>query len=155
MVARGITARRPGGRNSRQGFLRGLDRAIRGDLTRVMMDRGRQFESHLLFKQLNDLTGTTHLKTTAYHLQANGMERFHRQLTAAIKCQRNERWTEVLPAVLLGVRAAWKDDVQATATPKKNKNKAYVLYSLLIDDITTVDLLSIAQFAVYIPRDKS
>lgn len=82
---------------------------------RVTTDRGRQFESNL-FRQLNDLTGTTWLRTTAYHPQANGMvERFHRQLKAAIKCYSNDRWTEVLPTVLLGLRAAWRNDLQATA----------------------------------------
>jgi len=41
---------------------------------RVTTDQGRQFESHL-FRQLNDeLTGTSHLRTTAYHPQANGMD---------------------------------------------------------------------------------
>ena len=46
---------------------------------RITTDQGRQFESNL-FRQLNELTGTTHFKTTAYHPQANGMvERFHRQ----------------------------------------------------------------------------
>ncbi|XP_018396914.1 PREDICTED: uncharacterized protein LOC108775129 [Cyphomyrmex costatus] len=82
---------------------------------RVTTDRGRQFESRL-FQQLNELTGTKHLKTTAYHPQANGIvERFHRQLKAAIKCHGDDRWTEVLPTVLLGIRAAWKEDMQATA----------------------------------------
>jgi hypothetical protein len=81
---------------------------------RITTNRGRQFESHL-FRQLNELTGTSHFTTTAYHPQANGMvERFHRQLKAAIKCHGKDRWTEILPTVLLGVRAAWKDDLQAT-----------------------------------------
>jgi len=41
--------------------------------------------------------------------------RFHRQLKAAIKCHESGRWIERLPAVLLGIRAAWKEDVQTTA----------------------------------------
>ena len=82
---------------------------------RLTTDQGRQFESHL-FKQLNRLIGSSHFHTTAYHPQANGMvERFHRQLKAAIKCHQNDRWTETLPTVLLGVRSAWKEDFQATA----------------------------------------
>ncbi|XP_011161917.1 uncharacterized protein LOC105197316 [Solenopsis invicta] len=43
------------------------------------------------------------------------VERFHRQLKAAIKCHENSRWTEVLPTVLLGIRAAWQEDLRATA----------------------------------------
>lgn len=82
---------------------------------RVTTDQGRQFESHL-FKQLNALLGSTHLHTTAYHPAANGMvERFHRQLKAAIRCHQNNRWTEVLPTILLGVRSAWKEDLKSTS----------------------------------------
>lgn len=41
-------------------------------------------------------------------------ERFHRQLKATIKCHENGCWTEVLPTVLLGIRAPWKKNIQAT-----------------------------------------
>lgn len=86
-----------------------------GTPLRITTDQGRQFES-CLFKQLNDLTGTNHLRTTAYHPSANGMvERSHRQLKAAIKCHQNNRWTETLPTVLLGIRAAWRDDLKSTS----------------------------------------
>lgn len=85
-----------------------------GTPLRITTDQGRQFESHL-FRELNCLTGTHHFHTTAYHPAANGMvERFHRQLKAAIKCHEHSRWTEILPSVMLGIRAAWKDDLQAT-----------------------------------------
>ena len=53
----------------------------------VTTDRGSQFESSL-FAQLTQLLGTVRCRTTAYHPQANGMiERFHRQLKAALKAQ--------------------------------------------------------------------
>lgn len=39
------------------------------------------------------------------------VERFHRQLKAAIRCHRTSRWTERLSTVLLGIRAAWKEMV--------------------------------------------
>ena len=87
-----------------------------GTPLRVTTDQGRQFESHL-FKQLAVLTGTTQLRTTAYHPAVNGMvERLHRQLKAAIKCHQNNRWTEALPTVLLGIRAAWREDLQVRRT---------------------------------------
>jgi len=80
---------------------------------RITTDQGRQFES--LFRQLSVLTGSKHLHTMAYHPQANGLvERFHRQLKAAIRCYDNNRWTE-LPTILLGIRAAWREDLGTTA----------------------------------------
>lgn len=86
-----------------------------GSPLRITTDQGRQFES-ALFNQLSTLTGSHHLRTTAYHPQANGMvERLHRQLKAAIKCHQNDRWTDILPTVLLGIRSAWKEDIKATS----------------------------------------
>ncbi|GFV17220.1 retrovirus-related Pol polyprotein from transposon 17.6 [Trichonephila clavipes] len=65
-------------------------------------DRGRQFESSL-FKALSKLFGVQKCRTTGYHPQANGMiEELHRPLKSAIKCHATERWTEVLPIILLG-----------------------------------------------------
>ncbi|XP_025421207.1 uncharacterized protein LOC112691264 [Sipha flava] len=55
-----------------------------GTPLRITTDQGRQFES-CLFKQLNNLTGTNHLRIMAYHPLAN----------------------ETLLTVLLGIRAAW------------------------------------------------
>lgn len=81
---------------------------------KVTTDQGRQFESQL-FKQLNEMCGIKHLRTTAYHPAANGMvERFHRQLKAAIKSHKTSCWTEILPIVLLGIRSAWREDLKST-----------------------------------------
>lgn len=81
---------------------------------RITTDRGRQFESQT-FKDLAALIGATHHHTTAYHPAANGLvERLHRQLKAAIVCHTDANWTETLPWVLLGIRSAWKDDLQAS-----------------------------------------
>lgn len=85
-----------------------------GTPTRITTDQGRQFESEL-FNDLAKLIGSSHLRTTAYHPAANGMiERFHRQLKAAIKSHQTQRWVEVLPIILMGIRAAWKEDLRAT-----------------------------------------
>ncbi|XP_063370343.1 uncharacterized protein LOC134658621 [Cydia amplana] len=81
---------------------------------RITTDRGRQFESQL-FKKISALMGSTHLTTTAYHPAANGLvERLHRQLKAAIMCHATTQWTEALPLVLLGIRSAWKEDLNSS-----------------------------------------
>jgi hypothetical protein len=86
-----------------------------GTPLRITTDQGRQFESDL-FRQLGNLLGTTHVRTTAYHPAANGLvERFHRQLKGAIRCHATNRWSEVLPTILLGIRAAWREDLKASA----------------------------------------
>jgi transposase InsO family protein len=55
----------------------------------IVTDRGRQFKSRL-WTNLMSLLGSKRSRTTAYHPQANGMvERFHRQLKAALKAQSN------------------------------------------------------------------
>ncbi|GFU69213.1 retrovirus-related Pol polyprotein from transposon 17.6 [Trichonephila clavipes] len=77
-------------------------------------DRGRQFEFSL-FKALSKLLGVQKCRTTGYHPQANGMiEELHRPLKSAIKCHATERWTEVLPIILLGLRVSLKEDILCT-----------------------------------------
>ncbi|CAB0028060.1 unnamed protein product [Trichogramma brassicae] len=50
-----------------------------------------------------------------YHPQANAMvERLHRTLKAAFKCSPETPWTSALPTVLLGLRTAFKEDLQAS-----------------------------------------
>ena len=82
----------------------------------IVTDRGRQFESHL-WSNLMTLLGSKRSRTTAYHPQANGtVERFHRQLKAALKAQPNpDAWMDSLPLILLGIRTALKEDISTTS----------------------------------------
>ncbi|VEL41131.1 unnamed protein product [Protopolystoma xenopodis] len=67
-----------------------------GTSATITTDRGRQFECDL-FAQLSKLLGTKRIHTCAYHPQANCMvERFHRQLKACLRCQRNPgKWIDM------------------------------------------------------------
>lgn len=81
---------------------------------RITTDQGRQFESYL-FCELMHLLGIDHLRTTAYHPQANGIiERWHRTLKASIMCRNNENWSTELPIILLGLRSTYKEDIDST-----------------------------------------
>lgn len=80
----------------------------------ITTDQGRQFES-MLYLALCKLLGVKRIRTTPYHPISNGLvERFHRSLKQALKCHRTDRWTEVLPLVLLGLRSAYKQDLQCS-----------------------------------------
>ena len=82
---------------------------------RITTDQGRQFESSL-FTSLAQLLGSKKIHTTAYHPQANGMiERWHRVLKTAIKCHATDRWVDILPTVLLGLRSAVNEDIGASS----------------------------------------
>lgn len=82
---------------------------------RITTDQGGQFESHL-FNELSRMLGITHLRTTAYHPQSNGIiERWHRSLKAAIMAHERCDWPNRLPIILLGLRSAFKPDIQTTA----------------------------------------
>jgi len=81
----------------------------------ITTDQGRQFESQL-FHSLAKTCGIHLCRTTPHHPAANGLvERLHRTLKAAIMCHADEKWTEALPLVLLGIRTAYKEDLQSSA----------------------------------------
>jgi hypothetical protein len=74
----------------------------------------RQFESQF-FHSLGRLCGIQLSRTTAHHATANGLvKRFHRTLKAAIISHADQHWTEALPLVPLGIRTAFKEDLQAS-----------------------------------------
>ena len=82
----------------------------------ITTDRGAQFESRLWDTLCNQF-GITRNRTTSYHPQSNGMvERFHRQLKAAIMAHETPNpWTTTLPAVLLGIRLTVKGTLGRSA----------------------------------------
>jgi len=69
----------------------------------------------LVFRELNALLGFSRTQTCAYHPAANGViERFHRDMKAALMYH-GTNWTDALPLVLLGIRAAWKEDLNSSS----------------------------------------
>ncbi|GFW54083.1 retrovirus-related Pol polyprotein from transposon opus [Trichonephila clavipes] len=81
---------------------------------KLVTDQGRQFEAEL-FRSIVAICGAKVVHPTSYHPQCNGkVERLHRTLKGAIKAHNNIRWTESLPTVLLGLRAAIRLDISYT-----------------------------------------
>jgi hypothetical protein len=83
----------------------------------ITSDRGAQFTSSL-WAALCGLLNIQHNQTTAYHLQSNGMvERFHRRLKDALRARcAAANLVDHLPWVLLGLRAAPREDDGSTPT---------------------------------------
>lgn len=65
-----------------------------GILLQITTDQGRQFESQLQY--LSSWPNWRAANIYAYHPQANGLvERFHRQLKAALRCHADDRWMDI------------------------------------------------------------
>jgi transposase InsO family protein len=77
----------------------------------VTTDRGTQFSS-ATWACLARTLRFRHIMTSAYHPQANGMvERLHRQVKEALRARGcSAAWADHLPWVMLGIRAAPKED---------------------------------------------
>jgi hypothetical protein len=73
----------------------------------ITSDRGAQFTSSL-WSALCSILSISHVQTTAYHPQSNGLvERFHRRLKEALQARAaGPDWLTHLPWVLLGIRTA-------------------------------------------------
>ena len=85
--------------------------------TTLTSDRGRQFVSEL-WRKTAALLGTATNTTTSNHPQSNGLvERMHRTTKAALKAklESDPNWIDVLPVVILGMRAAVKQDLNCSA----------------------------------------
>ncbi|GBM99469.1 Retrovirus-related Pol polyprotein from transposon 412, partial [Araneus ventricosus] len=82
----------------------------------VTSDQGSQLRSSM-FVEFTRMLGTQKIKTTPYHPISNGIvERFHRHLKSAIKAHENEKWSELIPIILLGIRTAVKEDLQSSCS---------------------------------------
>lgn len=79
-------------------------------------DRGPQFTSELWTAVAESLGMKLH-RTTAYNPQGNGLcERFHRSLKAALRASLTDsNWADRLPWIMLGLRSAPKEDLQASS----------------------------------------
>jgi hypothetical protein len=81
--------------------------------TTITSDRGPQFTA-ALWASTCRLLAISHVPTTAYHPQANGLvERFHRRLKDALRARSSgPDWYSHLPWVMLGIRSTWREDAQ-------------------------------------------
>ena len=83
----------------------------------ITTDRGAQFQSSL-FQEFSNLLGVKHIKTTAYHPQANGLiERFHRSLKTFLAARTDSaNWVDELPLILFAWRNTDKEDIGCSPT---------------------------------------
>lgn len=64
-----------------------------------------------MFLELAKMCGFQHHYATSYHPASKGMvEQWHKTLKAALMCHQ-DKWTEVLPLMLLCLHTAHKPDI--------------------------------------------
>ncbi|UYV61691.1 hypothetical protein LAZ67_1005925, partial [Cordylochernes scorpioides] len=81
----------------------------------IITDCAKQFSS-TVFQNLAFLCRIKIQHTTPYHPQSNSkIERFHRTIKTAIRAHNSLRWTDTLPTVLLGFRAALREYMDFSA----------------------------------------
>ena len=79
----------------------------------ISTDRGPRFTAHL-WDTLVHLLGVRLHRTCAYHPQTNDLvERFHKHLKSSL--MKDSNWVDALPCVLLGIRAAPKEDLKCSS----------------------------------------
>ena len=83
----------------------------------ITSDRGPQFTS-ALWREICASLGVKIQRTTAYHPEANGLvERLHRSLKEALTARCDApNWSHQLPWVLMGLRSAFRPDLNASPT---------------------------------------
>ncbi|GBM25264.1 hypothetical protein AVEN_45901-1 [Araneus ventricosus] len=121
------------------------------------MLEGREFteaetSNQVFFKELSDLLGINRIYCCAYLQKANILvERLHRHFKSAIKAHDNSKCSEIIPIVLLGMRSAVKNEIQATCA-----ELVYVTTLRLPSDIFSLDKISTTCNPTYVSllRDK-
>lgn len=85
-------------------------------LSDLSSDRGPQFTSQL-WTAVAEVLGVKVHRTTAYNPKGNGFcQQFHRDTKAALKASlRGSDWADHLSWVMLGLRSAPKEDLQASS----------------------------------------
>ena len=105
----------------------------------VITDRGRQFISNL-WTSIMGAIGSDVSTTTAFHPQSNGaVERFHRTLKASLmaRLSKSSEWLRELPAVLLGIRTAYREELGSSIAEVVLGQEIAVPGQLLVKDSTS------------------
>ncbi|KAH8413882.1 hypothetical protein KR222_003403, partial [Zaprionus bogoriensis] len=91
-----------------------LSELLKGS-TSLKLQKVRYDEDVSLYCDIS--TGSEHIHTTAYHPQSNGLvERWHRSFKVALICHSDTPWVQHLPAVLLGLRTCYKEDLKISVS---------------------------------------